>query len=187
MDQFHAGGWISFRAAEADSSVKRDMTQSPAIIELVAKGMHLLQSKDLHAKVYASEKASLVTSLNLLESSFNNSIEVGVWFTAGSSGHSQVLGFLRTELKDQISDLESQRPAQKRERSKKRAAQETEASCIRCGTCIKLNEDRPLCRECYGKWKVYENPDYDENYCHACGDDADTTVAKPLCEDCFYS
>jgi predicted amidophosphoribosyltransferase len=52
-----------------------------------------------------------------------------------------------------------------------------------------LDPEHPLCGKCFTKWKHYGNPDYLENYCHACGkesgDFAEITIARPLCENCF--
>src|SRR3954469_12886779 len=53
--------------------------KSDLLPKLQAKGLEVRLLKDLHAKMYVSEKAALVTSLNLTDASMNNSIEVGMW------------------------------------------------------------------------------------------------------------
>lgn len=60
-----------------------------------------------------------------------------------------------------------------------------EGFCIRCGTSIDNNPDRPLCNNCYIKWAEYQNPNYTEKFCLACGEKARTSYAKPYCYDCF--
>ena len=56
--------------------------------------------------------------------------------------------------------------------------------CIRSGDGIPFNLGRPLCLDCYRKWAEYENRNYGEIYCHSCGNEAETTFAKPLCRTC---
>ena len=60
-----------------------------------------------------------------------------------------------------------------------------EGFCIRCGTSIENDPNRPLCNDCYIKWAEYRNPNYTEKYCLACGEKARTSYAKPYCYDCF--
>lgn len=57
--------------------------------------------------------------------------------------------------------------------------------CIRCGAAIQLNPDRPFCQVCFRVWAQWENWDYEELRCHACGKDARTSRRKPLCGPCF--
>ena len=57
--------------------------------------------------------------------------------------------------------------------------------CIRCKEPIPFDPDRPLCDDCFKSWKRYENWDYEEDYCHRCGADWDTSYAKPLCRPCY--
>jgi hypothetical protein len=57
--------------------------------------------------------------------------------------------------------------------------------CIRCGIDIPLNPDEPYCKNCFAIWAKYENPVYEEKYCHHCKKDGKTSMAKPLCFSCF--
>lgn len=57
--------------------------------------------------------------------------------------------------------------------------------CIRCEERIELNPARPYCGDCFSIWVQYENPDYEENVCHMCGEYADTSMNKPLDYECF--
>src|SRR5258706_8822246 len=61
-----------------DKATRHSATCVATLSELVASGLKLYALQDLHAKIYASERHALVSSLNLLESSFNNSIEIGI-------------------------------------------------------------------------------------------------------------
>lgn len=60
-----------------------------------------------------------------------------------------------------------------------------QGACIRCGGPIPRDPDRPLCASCYRAWSRYENPRYEETFCHGCGKLAKTTFARPLCRPCF--
>ncbi len=50
---------------------------------------------------------------------------------------------------------------------------------------MKLDPAHPLCKECYSKWKRYENGDYEEKFCHMCGKSHKSSVNKPVCYDCY--
>ncbi|GJM43931.1 MAG: hypothetical protein DHS20C21_07730 [Gemmatimonadota bacterium] len=84
---------------------------------------------------------------------------------------------------------ESSKPkaTKSRTRAKARTKAKTKATscCIRCGEARKYGPDRPLCSDCYAVWALFEDPDYNEHYCHRCGAENETSVAKPLCTRCF--
>jgi len=54
------------------------------ILEFINAGVKIRESERLHAKLYLSEKSIILTSMNLLESSATDSIEVGMEFTDDS-------------------------------------------------------------------------------------------------------
>lgn len=58
--------------------------------------------------------------------------------------------------------------------------------CIRCKTKIKNDRERPYCLDCYKIWAIYENPNYEENFCHECGKKYSATFIFPLCNECYY-
>ena len=67
----------------------------------------------------------------------------------------------------------------------KRGMDRDQAYCIRCGSDIDFDPDRPLCDGCYKKWAVYKDPDYRERQCHRCGGKYQTSYARPLCRECY--
>ncbi|AFE04692.1 hypothetical protein COCOR_02514 [Corallococcus coralloides DSM 2259] len=188
------------------STGKKDPLDSDALTQLRQANMKVLLVKDLHAKVYISEKNALLTSLNLLESSINNSIEIGTWIPSGTAEYAAVEAFLKSEILPTAQVVPSlsapaaktpEPPAPKRE---PRAAPAREARvprqvavpdafatghCIRCRDGLEFNMDRPLCRGCFSSWKKYEDKNYAEKYCHGCGEPKKTSMAKPLCHPCF--
>lgn len=182
------------------STKQQDVAASADINELRSMGLKLFEVKDLHAKVYLSEKAALVTSLNLLQSSFNNSIEIGVRLDAGSSQYKQVDGFLRSTIKDEarevttaVDTVHKQQPVTLKARSGRRSHKrevelaDDEGFCIRCEDDIDLDPEKPFCRSCYRDWREDDDSDprAPANFCHDCGDGANTSFAKPLCRDCY--
>ena len=67
----------------------------------------------------------------------------------------------------------------------KRGMDRSGAYCIRCGSGIDFDQDRPLCEDCYKKWAVYKDPNYPERQCHRCGGKHKTSYARPLCRECY--
>lgn len=61
----------------------------------------------------------------------------------------------------------------------------TGGRCIRCQEVISYKLTKPLCDTHFKSWNRYKDRDYPENYCHRCGKEADTSVAKPLCYQCY--
>lgn len=171
---------------------------------LVQQGLKLHEVPDLHAKLYVSERCALVTSLNLIESSFNNSIEIGMWVSAQHAEYKQLRDFIQRELEPharpflpQVEDGPSEEPARRVAPPAPRAAgpvrrggrsprREVETGyCIRCGDELELNPDKPYCAQDYAVWARYSNPDYEDEYCHGCGEDYPATKNKPFCRDCY--
>lgn len=156
-------------------------------------GLQLFAVGGLHAKAYLSESTVLLTSLNLLRSSFLNSIELGLW-SQDPASVKEVREFLIREIQfaKRVS-LDDERSAPARpassagsgSRPTKKAAQG--GFCIRCAEPVPLNPDRPYCPGCFDAWSEWENEDYKDEFCHGCGDEHPATMAKPLCRDCFKS
>lgn len=57
--------------------------------------------------------------------------------------------------------------------------------CIRCSEQIIPDLDLPYCRQHRESWLQWQNPDYVENHCYACGVPFPTSQRKPLCDRCF--
>lgn len=65
---------------------------------LALGGLKVFEVEYLHAKVYASEKCAVATSLNLLASSFANGIEIGVQFERATAEYLQLMKVMREQL-----------------------------------------------------------------------------------------
>lgn len=150
----------------------------------------------LHAKVYLSEQAAVLTSMNLLESSALNSVEFAVSVSAQyhPDGYKQALrvceSLIATAEQDRMRD--AGRPVEPpltvkaaNARPLREARQRSAGYCIRCHESVAPNPEKPLCADCYQIWTKYKDPDYGEACCHQCGRQAATSLRKPLCKRCY--
>lgn len=158
------------------------------------QSLQLLFLENLHAKCYFNEEDMVITSMNMYEASERNR-EMGVRLRAGEPA------FLKAVEEAESIIAAATKTRQRRSEEgpaltsfAKRASARTEGvaksrtsqgHCVRCRLSISLNRSRPLCLECYDVWVCYGNADFEEHYCHNCGDDAATSVRRPLCSNCF--
>ena len=170
-------------------------------------------SENLHAKCYYNESWLVITSMNLHEFSEKNNRELGVLFAKGEQGYHDAVQEIRSIVASAVghrhvagrSPKVAPPPRRKSLRSKvaygfvegflgRRSSQTAKNSrrahdgvghCIRCRDRIQYATRAPYCESCYAVWAEFENPGYVEEFCHRCGDEADTTINRPLCFSCF--
>ena len=153
---------------------------------------------NLHAKCYLNEKEALITSMNLYDFSQVNNQEMGILVRAEDDldlyqsvrkGAEELYRMSkRVRLDAEIVPEEEEKAPLKRaskSTSAKTAKLPTKGHCIRCNTSISFSMDRPLCDKDYKTWARYEDKEWEEDYCHSCGKERDTSYGKPLCMDCF--
>ena len=158
--------------------------------------------QNLHAKCYISESAAIITSMNLYEFSQQNNDEMGILVshTEDAELYQEIYGeFQRLgrganpQIRDQPSKTSpADKPPTPRTRTTRRRvaeparAHQASGHCIRCRKSIDFDPDKPLCYDpCYQTWTRFSDPDYAEKYCHRCGEENATSMAKPLCRPCF--
>lgn len=196
--------WTQMQA-EIERAVKRDVDVRLIVREDEVSKMHdalapcfaarikVLSRTRLHAKLYVTESAAILTSMNLLEASANDSWEAGI--QVEKAGAPDAYRRLLRQAQDLI-EASDEIASPERTRAKKAASAKAElgppsllppskGSCLRCGEKIRFDPEKPLCFECYGSWKKYANADYAEKHCHGCGALHATSVAKPLCRPCW--
>lgn len=152
----------------------------------------------LHAKLYLSDSEAMVTSLNLVEASAVDSIEVGVRLSKAEYplAYQDLFKFCEKLITIGKQDQQRARNTEATESSRSRSAppprervagsrRRPAGHCIRCAESIELNSERPLCDDCYRSWAEYRNPEYEEKHCHACGNRTATSMLKPLCRSCW--
>ncbi len=163
-------------------------------------GFDVFFIKNLHAKLYLNEREALIASMNLFDYSKENNFEIAYKLTSPADSKELVTkvilgemlkiwatGELRgrhyMDLENGFSDTKSffKRPAQQSGSAPKREI----GHCIRCGTGIPFNPNKPFCTDDFMVWNVYQNFEYEESYCHDCGKPSQTSMGKPLCYECF--
>ena len=159
----------------------------------------------LHTKLYLNERESLITSMNLYDSSKENNYEVGYYFeTRQNSRHFKEKVIDNDILKGNVfilkgryfEEIEQKRLDEKnREEERQRIRLEKQntinskiqtnrnyieyGTCIRCGTRIHFDPEHPLCDNCYSIWSLFGNIYYQENYCLKCGERVDD-FSRPI-------
>ncbi len=160
-------------------------------------GLVLKSVAGLHAKVYLSDSAVLISSLNLLSASFLKTIEVGLWSDEPGVIR-EVDAFLKREVvphaqpvalggRPQLGAAPASSPRPVARPASPKGKLLRKGRCIRCADPVPLNPDRPYCPDCFDEWAEWENEDYQDEFCHGCGDGYPATMAQPLCRDCFKS
>jgi phosphatidylserine/phosphatidylglycerophosphate/cardiolipin synthase-like enzyme len=154
--------------------------------------------ENLHAKCYFNEIKMVITSMNMYEFSEINNREMGVLIdyaedtdlfnkgiaeTLSIKNNSEIYLITKTDRtflkKKLIQNGEKQQFLFEKSKSP------TRGYCIRCQARIPFNREKPYCISCFTIWAQFENPDYEENVCHCCGEFKLTTMSKPLCYNCY--
>ena len=159
--------------------------------------------KDLHAKCYLNEKEALITSMNLYDYSQKNNDEMGILVTKRKDKqlydaiYSQAVRWKDAPDETSISTAQKSRQNTKpkstgrKTRTKPTATKArpgaTQGFCIRCQTDVPFAPEnpKPYCYNCYATWNAFQNPEYEEKFCHACGKQQTTSMLKPLCRSCY--
>lgn len=150
----------------------------------------------LHAKIYLSEKAAVLTSMNLVKTSALESIELAVSVSRALHPESYQQAFRVVEslmktaeqdrLRSTVRPLTSvAEPARESTSRMREPSRRSTGHCIRCKEDLPLNPEKPLCPSCYKIWSKYEDADYAEEYCHHCGKKHATSLRKPVCRACY--
>ena len=158
--------------------------------EALTHGLNLFSFHRLHAKVYwFQDNFSVITSANLVDASFEGSTEVGVIAEPGSL-YESTREWIDDLIKPGLKEVSATRPVRKRKTGpsgQQCFVKKTESNgrCIRCGTTIPLNPERPYCLDHFRIWEQYRNPNFEEKFCHSCGKPGKASMAKPVCPDCY--
>jgi PLD-like domain len=151
------------------------------------KGLQIKFLEHLHAKCYYNEELMVISSMNFFDYSAKHNFEMGILINRQTDGVLYESARKEAEFIIGKSDIvEIEMACENSGNSQgKHASFDDAGCCIRCGISVAFNPLKPLCKNCYNAWSVYGNPDYEENYCHSCGDDAKTSVTIPECRECY--
>ena len=162
------------------------------------KNVKVFALDNLHAKCYLNEETAILTSLNLYQFSQHNNIEMGIKINKSEEeklyaaiydevdrifGESKIYQ-IRVVEKEKV-ESKKREPEKVKETPKKSQASIDEGFCIRCGTRMALNPDKPLCSKCYPIWAKYSADTYPEKFCHVCGKESAQSYSKPICYSCY--
>lgn len=149
--------------------------------------------ENLHAKCYFNETKMVITSMNMYEFSEKNNREMGVLIDRNTDKE-----LFDKAVKETLSIIQSAKQIALRKTDKtifvdKKQSNKNQSNykkiikgyCIRCETLIDYNPTRPYCGNCFSTWSQFENPDYQENVCHRCGEYEITSMNKPQCYSCY--
>ncbi len=172
---------------------KDDLKDDQRILLSQLTNLSIYYLPNLHAKCYFNESLMVITSMNLHQFSEKTNREMGILMSkdedkeafsaAVVESRSIVDASTKVELGKQtlhghtIREAKSQWPFNSQH-----------GFCIRCGGKIKYDTEKPYCKDCYSVWADFENPDYEEQFCHECGSEyGHATMEKPLCRHCYVA
>ncbi len=152
------------------------------LTELANISLNFLEN--LHAKCIFNEECMVITSMNLYDSSEITNREMGILITKKDDGKAF------REAIQEVNVIVTNSARRDIPRAGKDDVYRVKASakgyCIRCGTPIPYDLDRPLCDEHYEVWAQYRDLDFLEHYCHTCGRPEPTSKARPECDACYH-
>ena len=156
------------------------------------KNVELFYFKNLHAKCYFNETEMVITSMNMYEFSEKNNREMGVNIIKNSDKDLFDKAVAETysimQSSEQIFLRKTDRSSANRKQTDNKLTKfkkTIRGYCIRCQARIDYNPDKPFCNDCFSVWVQFENPDYQENVCHRCGEYEITSKNKPQCYNCY--
>lgn len=182
---------------------ERDIAKSLSVDDLeFFKGfqnVYIHYQENLHAKYYANEKKSIITSINLHEYSIDNNIEVGILleskflgiggdnsmdkeafeYFGGIFERSKPVYFKEVKKKKRFfglfetndgHDIEDHSKKMYQTSSQPFKAPQKMGYCIRTGVKVPFNPKQPFSADAFKSWNQYQNKDFREKYCHFSGE-----------------
>jgi hypothetical protein len=151
--------------------------------------MRLYFYENLHAKCYFNESQLIVSSMNLHEFSERTNREMSIRVWAADRVYRDAVAEAESIIQAATLDRgvsASASPVNPPVRGgEARASGSALGHCIRCDRPIPKNKERPFCLDCFVIWAGWEDWDYGEAFCHACGTATRTSRRRPLCQRCF--
>ena len=141
---------------------------------LEGQGARVSWIPDLHAKIYMNEKAVVLASMNLTESSIGN-LEIACTMTAPAE-HDKVWHYVDKNIARLTPNRGGPIAAEPTRKGPVQAG-----FCISCRADIVLDRMFPLCADHSALWQDR----FRGNYCLMCGEGAKTSLYKPLCDSCY--
>lgn len=156
------------------------------------KNIELFYFENLHAKCYFNESEMVITSMNMYEFSEKNNREMGVFITKSKDlelfdkAVNETLSIIQSSELIKLTKTKRTFFQDKKNNNKNGKKKKPKRGyCIRCEERIPYDTEKPYCRDCFSTWSQFENPEYEDNVCHSCGEFEVTSMLKPICYDCY--
>ena len=142
-------------------------------------GAEMVYIERLHSKLYLNENNAVMSSMNMVAGSQNDSQEIGI-FTDEDK--------LRRQFKHYSEDMYKRQtkvdyvPEVKTPRTRKSKPKIASGYCIRTGEEVPFNLKRPFSDKAFKSWNRFKNPEFKEKYCHFSGEESNgqTTFSRPI-------
>lgn len=165
----------------------------------VSSGLELRFRENLHAKLYMNERKAILTSMNLHEFSLRFNDEMGILVSLETDpplyrdikreteriySHSKVSPSAFAKAATAQTAIQSV-PERTPTATERPLGIPCHGFCLRCKSIVLLEPLKPYCFHCFALWNKYGNIEFEDSYCHVCGDYSTTTMRKPLCLRCY--
>lgn len=172
---------ITFFVRDQENQVAND-----SVAWLTSHGAKVYAVGFLHAKIYLNETTTLISSINMLDTSVEKSKEIAMRVRDPDDAQ-QIRDYVEKWIRPSAQlipggQVDSDFFGPKADKRRPRIGM---GFCIRCGMGLVLDPSKPLCDVCYDSWAEWKNEDYPENVCHACGRQVPVTYGRPLCKGCY--
>ena len=156
------------------------------------KNIELFFFENLHAKCYFNEFEMVITSMNMYEFSEKNNREMGVFISKNNDTElfdkavKETQSIIQSSKKIKLTKTKEAYFQDKKNDNEYSTINKTKRGyCIRCEKRIPFHLAEPYCWSCFSTWANFQNEHYEENVCHNCGENRDTSMVKPLCYNCY--
>ena len=136
--------------------------------------------KNLHAKCYLNENEALLTSMNLYEFSQVNNNEMGILISREEEPAlyrevwEEAQRIVRVSVGPEDEDEDEECPPD--------LEPPQSGFCIRCKRLDSTQSGSTVLQTLLHNLEaIHKNEEYEENYCHICGEEYKTTKSKPAC------
>ena len=142
-------------------------------------GAEMVYIERLHSKLYLNENNAVMSSMNMVSSSQNDSQEIGI-FTDEDK--------LRRQFKHYSEDMYKRQtkvdyvPEVKAPKARKNKPKTASGYCIRTGEEVPFNLEKPFSDKSFKLWNRFKNQEFKEKYCHFSGEESNgqTTFSRPI-------
>lgn len=142
-------------------------------------GAEMVYIERLHSKLYLNETSAVMSSMNMVAGSQDDSQEIGI-FTMADNLLSQFNIYCEKMYKRQTNV--DYVPEVKSSKAKKSKHKTVSGYCIRTGEKIPFNLKNPFTDKSFKSWNRFKNPDFKEKFCHFSGEksNGETTYSRPI-------